>query len=509
MQDIGCEIIVDTILCKEDRFCDSAREEANSFIENVQSPFTQLDELLKCMEELGTNIGEMEHKKVPSKPVVEIMKQPRVITKAFTEKNFGEASSKIFQPGMDVRWEGYLKKRSDWLKHWETYYFVLHGNVLCCYLSEQDARRRPEQSKIKDGIFTFSDRVKIRKVMDVPSSIRFDPTIPYRMSCQSVEVEACLDTLSEKDRKELAALARKKGLVPNAHRFDFEIANGKVIHLQASNEATKQVWMHVASDGILNDSVNETVRNAVQNITVGLNDFYLAYEFFIQSLCQINDNQEKPTMVHKGSKSMRIKRQKSAHACIGSGLPMPGASIMPRIDRIISRMFSILHPDVVLKTNYLPMVPFAGSYRGHYGVLSYFSILAHTIQCTQFHVSHIAMDGDVAVITGTETLLIRISNTKFKQTWVQKLYFSPNGRIKKLEILGDAIGVSMLFSPKWVPTELKLPRLEESNDELPVAGELTVTLRIDSVDGTRLDGFQVGRHAKRILKDLKYVEFVY
>ncbi|KAF0756924.1 hypothetical protein AaE_004441, partial [Aphanomyces astaci] len=73
----------------------------------------------------------------------------------------------LYEPALTLHWEGYLMKRSDWLKHWETYYFVLHGRVLCCYMSEDNARVHPENSRIKDGRFTFSDKVVLDKVIDI------------------------------------------------------------------------------------------------------------------------------------------------------------------------------------------------------------------------------------------------------------------------------------------------------------------------------------------------------
>ena len=47
---------------------------------------------------------------------------------------------------LDFFWCGYLQKRSDWLKHWETYYFVLKNRFLYCYLNEEDYNsKNPEK----------------------------------------------------------------------------------------------------------------------------------------------------------------------------------------------------------------------------------------------------------------------------------------------------------------------------------------------------------------------------
>ncbi|KDO18820.1 hypothetical protein SPRG_15871, partial [Saprolegnia parasitica CBS 223.65] len=66
-----------------------------------------------------------------------------------------------------TRWEGYLQKRSDWLKQWEAYYFVLHGCALYCYLSADEAKRQPENSKIKHGAFSFTSHVVLQHVVSI------------------------------------------------------------------------------------------------------------------------------------------------------------------------------------------------------------------------------------------------------------------------------------------------------------------------------------------------------
>ncbi|RHY35037.1 hypothetical protein DYB32_000437 [Aphanomyces invadans] len=338
----------------------------------------------------------------------------------------------LYEPALTLHWEGYLMKRSDWLKHWETYYFVLHGRVLCCYLSEDDARLHPENSRIKDGRFTFSDKVVLDKVIDIRTHYDYEYSSSASYSSASYQ-HTSSTTPSMSTNASVAAAALSNASSPPAtpskkhvpFRFVFETQNSKKLHFRAKSEASKQLWMHMATHGIADtDLDNGGLRRRGSFRSVGLSDFYAAYEYMIASLSDMEDK-------HKlaAHKKHRVNQEVVPNA------PLSSSSIRPKTDHILGRLFSILQPDIVLRSNYLPMVPFAGTYREYMGILDYFTNVARAVKFKSFQVDGMSCEGQsgkrIVVVSGKETMQVRTSNATFMQHWVHKLHFKEDGRISR------------------------------------------------------------------------------
>ncbi|KAG2524073.1 hypothetical protein BBO99_00001932 [Phytophthora kernoviae] len=63
-----------------------------------------------------------------------------------------------------------------------------------------------------------------------------------------------------------------------------------------------------------------------------------------------------------------------------------------------------LHPNITLTSNYPPTVPVAGEYHGLPGVLAFFSNLHGSMDVAHYGVEHVARRGDLAVVSGRETI---------------------------------------------------------------------------------------------------------
>ncbi|EQC35373.1 CMGC/MAPK protein kinase [Saprolegnia diclina VS20] len=366
----------------------------------------------------------------------------------------------LYEPSLSLHWEGYLMKRSDWLKHWETYYFVLHGRVLCCYLSEDDARLHPENSKIKDGRFTFSDKVVLDKVIDLRTHDDYEST----------EAPTSPPASSPKATKH----------VP--FRFIFETQNAKKLQLRAKSEASKQLWMHMATHGVADtDMESGGLRRRGPLRSVGLADFYAAYEFGYASLCELEDR----VKMYQTPKRHRVSMEVIPNA--------PIASLRPKTDHILCRLFSLLCPDVVLRSNYLPMVPFAGTYREYAGILDYFTNLSRAVKFKSFSVDGMSCEGQaekrIVVVSGKETMQVRASNATFMQHWVHKLHFREDGRISRWEIFGDVVAASVVFKPQGFSMNLTLPSHSERVRESFVGGYV-VAIKFKTLHGIRVDPTQ-------------------
>ncbi|KAF0693182.1 Aste57867_15776 [Aphanomyces stellatus] len=317
-----------------------------------------------------------------------------------------EVETGLREPPLMIRWEGYLMKRSDWLKHWETYYFVLHGRVLYCYLSEEEAKLHPENSRIKHGKFSFSDNVILDEVISIRSRLNFE--------------------------------------------FIFETDKGKTIYLRAKSEATKQMWMHMACHGIVDtdmdqDKLQHMRRSAAPQRHATLVDFFLGYEYFFATLSNMEDI---TTLMPQGDpSSKRLGGSSSARSVVLPNAPI--TNFAPKTDHILCRFFSMCQSDIAMRNNYMPMVPFHGTFRGYAGLLEYFTKLAKTVAFKSFTVDGMTFEGQgskrLVVVKGHEVMEVRGTGRSLSQQWIHKFLVKDDGRIYRWEINGDVVASSVAF----------------------------------------------------------------
>lgn len=412
----------------------------------------------------------------------------------------------------DVRlkfhWEGYLQKRSDWLKHWETYYFVLKGRALYCYLSEDDARQQPEKSKIKKGKFGFADRVTLFKVWDV------EETAP-----QQVTPPASSSSSSSKDPPN----GSSEGSTVSPFRFTLETEKGHQLHFRTNSEAAKHVWLQFAANAVADYDAAGSVRPQTKRLRTNVQDFYNAYEYLYAALCdRVDADLYEAAVIAQGavpqsaadrlsvastssSSSSSSKKIQSSFASVAPNQPISKCNVAPALDHTVMRFFSLLSPDIILRSNYLPMVHFAGKYRGYGGVLEFFTRLSQSVRFEQFSVEKMDVEEDesssakhsrILVVSGREVMQVRHNQTTFMQQWTHKLHFKANagGLVSRWEIFGDVVASSVVFKTPGFTTNLTLPSLSERIRESFVGGYI-VTINLQQIAGVR---------SRELQKDVRY-----
>uniref|UniRef100_M4BS48 CMGC/MAPK protein kinase n=1 Tax=Hyaloperonospora arabidopsidis (strain Emoy2) TaxID=559515 RepID=M4BS48_HYAAE len=402
-------------------------------------------------------------------------------------------------------WEGYLQKRSDWLKHWETYYFVLRRRSLYCYLSQDDARRENAKSKIKKGKFGFSDRVVLVKAWDVEKQHK----------TRSAGSDPAADLHVKRPSRDSVA----KSLVDATFRFTLATHKGHHLHFRTTSEASKHVWLQFVANAIADHDLSGHVHSVVQHLRTNVVDFYRGYEYFYAALCARVTAEEMGTLqtdlspssaaamsgvsgqrstfedIDRASVTSAGKKSTALLVPVLPDQPLAKTDVLAPMDHVLVRFISLLKSDVVLRSNYLPMVPFEGKYRGFGGVLEYFTRLSQSVQVEQFIVESIQIEEDpddkdeqqhencpefnsqarrhcVVVISGRETMQVRYCQTAFVQQWTHKLYFKPGdgGRVSRWEIFGDVVASSVVFKAPGCTTNLTLPSLAERIRESVVGG---------------------------------------
>lgn len=423
-------------------------------------------------------------------------------------------SSAVDRVPQDIRlrfhWEGYLQKRSDWLKHWETYYFVLRGRALYCYLSEDDAHQQPEKSKIKKGKFGFADRVTLIKVWDV------EETASQKQQPHTSAGQVAPSPSSSSASKEPASVSRSAdGSTASLFRFTLETEKGHQLHFRTNSEAAKHVWLQYAAYAVVDYDVAGSLHHETNRLRTNVQDFYQAYEYLYAALCDRVDvdlfdatvpstlqyTEQRLSASGGGTSSSTStsssKKIQSTFASVAPNQPISKSTVAPSLDHAVVRFFSLLSPDVILRSNYLPMVHFAGKYRGYSGVLEFFTRLSQSVRFEHFSVEKLEFEDDdrdkddkssaaaarrsrVLVVSGRETMQVRYNQTMFMQQWTHKLHFKPTsgGLVSRWEIFGDVVASSVVFKAPGFTTNLTLPSLSERIRESFVGGYVvTINLR--------------------------------
>ncbi|TDH73796.1 hypothetical protein CCR75_006842 [Bremia lactucae] len=409
-------------------------------------------------------------------------------------------------------WVGYLQKRSDWLKHWETYFFVLRGCSLYCYLSEEDARRQNAKSKIKKGKFGFSERVSLVKACDV------ECTGANTLSHSMISAASPHINSSGYAGEPGSDVMPSSSSVSSMYRFTLVTKKGHQLHFRTNSEASKHAWLHFVANAVADHDLSGHLRPPVQRLRTNVEDFYKGYEYFYAALCARVTADERgtdilpnsPSANHTNGPSEEIDRsnhmpsssKKPAVSSISvtPNQPLAKTNILAPLDHVLVRFFSFLKSDVILRSNYLPMVPFEGKYRGFGGILEYFTRLSQAVQVEQYIVESIEMetttraypDQYIIVISGREMMHVRYNETTFMQQWTHKLHLKPkdNGRVSRWEIFGDVVASSVVFKPPGCITTLTLPSLAERIRESVVGGYVVSILlfHITNVRSRELQG---------------------
>ncbi|KDO33774.1 CMGC/MAPK protein kinase [Saprolegnia parasitica CBS 223.65] len=315
---------------------------------------------------------------------------------------------------LPLRWEGYLRKRGDWLPRWDTYYVVLSG-VDLTYFDKSDMEKKVE--------YVQSNSISL-------------PT-----SCGDMDISAALPKS-----------AKAKPLKPRGAHVIVGVeteSNGKTNHRITITTSSKRT-LHFTTDANL--------------------DFVIWKQMLLGAL-------EQATLL--------AKRQP-----LGGPLPYPSppylvqlpvmyasfGDICRRVGKF-SLLLPCLDPGIVVTSNYPPSVPMAGTYHGlgaTAGFLAYISILHTLVDVSQFRVTHMAREGDLAVVTGKETIANTKNQRRYRQIWTHELRFGADGRVTHLNIVGDAIASSVAFSAHADGPMLSLPHDRDEGSSTCPPGTLRV-----------------------------------
>ncbi|CAK4086067.1 unnamed protein product [Aphanomyces euteiches] len=308
---------------------------------------------------------------------------------------------------LPIQWEGYLRKKGEWLPRWD-YYFVVVDSVRLSYYDMDDVH--------KTSVFVPSNMISL------PASCR-----------HAVDVSKARKT-PVKPRGTYTISGFEADPDPKLHKFTIFTAEKRALHFLADAGLEFILWKQ-----IIKAAIDQAAMWAKANPTTAT------------------------TLVPPFQVDLAVTYDSFGDICRHVG---NFALLLPS-----------LHPSVIITSNYPPCVPLTGTFHGlgwDAGFLKYMTLLHDTIDVSAFRVTSIAREGDLAVVTGKETMTNKANKRRFRQVWRHELRFELDGRISHINIIGDAISSSVAFSmPADGPT-LSMPQEKDPSSATCPPGDLRV-----------------------------------
>uniref|UniRef100_M4BGQ2 Mitogen-activated protein kinase n=1 Tax=Hyaloperonospora arabidopsidis (strain Emoy2) TaxID=559515 RepID=M4BGQ2_HYAAE len=343
-----------------------------------------------------------------------------------------------------IKYDGPARKRREWLPHWDDVYLSLDGLTLRVFDSH---RRFLEQQK--------QQQQQQKSGRSSKSTTRLeDVTHGYIVTAVDVETtsrpHAFVVKTTTKEKKD------------------------KTLHLAVSSELEKVLWVHLL--GAVVEQVQKVLPKARKRLK--------AAGYDVASL-QKKPLAASPLSTYGGARTQTL-------TLLGTPVRVDLAifydawgCIQARRGNFASLMPS-LHPNITLTSNYPPSVPIAGVYHGLSGMLTFFAKLHGSMDLSHYGAKHIARCGDLAVVSGRETIRSANSGRRFRHLWKHELRFEADGRISYINILADKTAASIAFAngggtksgpvtdAAAAPTLAALPREREQQTSTCPPGELRV-----------------------------------
>ncbi|OQR99317.1 mitogen-activated protein kinase [Thraustotheca clavata] len=312
---------------------------------------------------------------------------------------------------LPVRWEGVLRKRGDWLPRWDAYWVVLDGCELK-YFEKSDIDKKVE--------YVQSNSISL-------------PT-----SCAAMDVSAALPKPAKPLKPK--AIHIISGIDADAsvkvmRRITVTTTQKRMLHFMAESDLDYIIWKQMLQGAL--DQYTHLQKRQVGDVVPYPEPPYVI---------------ELPVMYHTFGEICR------------------------RVGKF-SLLLPCLHPSIVVTSNYPPSVPMAGTFHGlgaEAGFLKYITIIHTMVDISQYRVSHIAREGDLAVVTGKETITNTKNQRRYRQIWQHELRFGSDGRITHINIVADAIASSVAFSAHADGPSLSLPHDRDISSSTCPPGTLRV-----------------------------------
>ncbi|KAE9040613.1 hypothetical protein PR003_g4909 [Phytophthora rubi] len=294
-----------------------------------------------------------------------------------------------------IHWDGPARKKGDWLPRWDDVYLSLDGVTLR----------------------VFESRGRFLEV-------------------QELEQQDGAAKASVGDKKHCYTVtAVDKENVGRPHGFHVQTKEkSKPLHLVVDSELERVLWIHLL--GAVVDQVQEVLPKAQRRLkTIGSKIDASPRKTLTLAPLSTPRRPRVQTLTLLGTTvSVELSMFYDAWGCI-QARKGNFALLMPS-----------LHPNITLTSNYPPSVPIAGEYHGLSGMLAFFANFHGSMDVSHYEVEHVARRGDLAVVSGRETIRSAESGRRFRHLWKHELRFEADGRVSHINILADKTAAAVAFA---------------------------------------------------------------
>uniref|UniRef100_K3WVK1 Uncharacterized protein n=1 Tax=Globisporangium ultimum (strain ATCC 200006 / CBS 805.95 / DAOM BR144) TaxID=431595 RepID=K3WVK1_GLOUD len=373
-----------------------------------------------------------------------------------------------------VAWEGIVKKKGEWLPRWEEVYVTLDGLALRVFESKAKflellaieernstkARYPAGSPPSSRGSITGANASQRTASM---SAIATQKSLVVTASTKKPEKVTAASTSSKESRKgcyTIKAVAKEN--VGRAHGFSVATLEKKPMHFAVESEIERVVWIHLISAALEQQTI---LPKAKKRLT--------------DQLPASTSGRLSVTIPHAPARGL-VPGSTMMKTLLGTPISVNLYMFYEAWGHIQCRkgnfadLIPSLHPNITITSNYPPSVPIAGEYYGCEGFLFFFTKLHSSIDISHYTVQHMARSGDLAVVTGRETIKNLASSRKFRHLWKHELRFEADGRISHINIIADKTAAAVAFGVQSDGPSLELPHEQEESASTCPPGEIRV-----------------------------------
>lgn len=360
-----------------------------------------------------------------------------------------------------IAWEGCVRKKGDWLPRWDDVFLTLEGLTLRVYeskakyleLQAQEQQRRLAQARLRplgSPVQPPSSRSASMVNVSPVKGPALGPPAPSAAPSSN-------GNSSTKNR--LTVTAVKKENAGKPHGFCVSTLEKKPLHLAVDSEIERVIWLHLIAAAL-------EQQTQLPKLTE-----------------RLTQQQPQP----QGSTISVVTPSRALASTVSMAKTLLGTPIVVNLHLLyeawgsiqcrkgdFSHLLPSLHPTITITSNYPPCVPIAGEYHGHEGFLGFFSKLHGSIDVAQYVIEQIARSGDLAVVTGRETIKNTTSGRKFRHLWKHELRFQADGRVSHINIIADKTAAAVAFGVQAEGPSLELPHEQEESASTCPPGEIRV-----------------------------------
>nr|CCA26397.1 mitogenactivated protein kinase putative [Albugo laibachii Nc14] len=323
------------------------------------------------------------------------------------------------QKCIPIAWEGLIRRKSEWMPRWEEQFMLFRGRKLFFI----ESRSKLDQWKAYEEQISLyfrhfrpiqSDHKSNTQRDSVPS---MDSLIKSLVTRTYTMTHVCMEDVGRSHGFHLCVQEKKSKL-----------------HIATEIELERIVWMHLLSAALSQNATDDHAEKLPEPIVHEMVSL-TCVRTLLGTPIQVN-----LVAFYQAWAELEHRRGNFAN-------------VIP-----------FLHPNVRITSNYPPSVPISGEFYGLYdGFLAFLTTLHVTMSVSHHRVDHIARRGDLAVISGRESIKNEKNHRCFRHTWKHALRFGKDGRISHIHIVGDKTAAAVAFGSHVLGPSLELPHDQDAS----------------------------------------------